>query len=951
MTDTLRLRSLLAFGVSAAALLASAPVMAQTAPANGAAIGDIVVTAQRRSESIQDVPVAVSAFSQDTLKAQRLDGGDKLLLEVPNVNYSRGNFGGYNFQIRGIGTKSVAPSGDVGVSFNINNLPVTANHLGDTDFYDVERVEVLRGPQGTLYGRSATGGAVNIITAKPNDRLSSSITAEYGNYNTEKLQGYVNLPIGDTLALRLAGFYLKRDGFGHNSVTGNDVDDRDLGSYRATLQWKPTDSFRATLMWEHFSEQDSRNRVGKQLCITDPGKTSVGGVATSAQAQGLLSQGCLPGSLYGSNAYGAVNSSATLGGILSNIVGLTNGNVFAGHPLQNDNLHDIESAIDPVYQAKEDLIQLRMGWDLTNNLTLESITGYNRNKGYSAEDYNRLVPTQTFNTAPNPANGVVGSIQTSIANQLIAGGVPAANANAIAAAQAPIVYGNAYAGLFPGGVVSDPQVGKSNKFRSFDYGDTRSTERTQELRLSSSFKGPLNFSVGAIYIDYTALSNYYVESNGLTAYAQVQDALTGNPNTIFVDPNYPPTGIGHNYYDSRSNVTLKSTGYFGELYYKLTDDIKITAGLRQTVDRKQNVYNPIVLLAPGSGFGSTLTTQKARFSATTGRFIIDWTPHLSFTNSTSIYASYSRGYQGGGFNTPSSGTTIVSPTFAPVYVDAYEIGTKNVLGNGRFVFNATGFFYKEKGYQISQIVNKSSVNSNIDADIYGAELETLWAPIDPLTLNANIGYLHTKITSGSILDQFDLTQGNANLVVVKASDGSNCVATVTGVATFLAVTGGAPGTTMLGVCAGAAAATGAYAYNPAWGVQLLSTGVGAGVPVNLNGKELPNSPDFTVSLGAQYVMKLGDWRTTARVDYYWQDSSYARIFNTTGDVLKSYDNVNATLTFDRRDLGLNVQLYVKNAFDNQPITDSYLTDASSGLFRNTFTLDPRTYGVSVTKRF
>ena len=165
----------------------------------------------------------------------------------------------------------MSPTGDPGVSFNINNLPVAANHLGDTDFYDVDRVEVLRGPQGTLYGRSATGSAVNVITAKPNDRLSSSITAEYGNYNTEKVTGYVNLPIDDTLSLRLAGFYLKRDGFGNNSVTGNDVDNRDLGSYRATLAWKPTDNFRASLMFEHFAENDNRNRVGKQLCYTDNG--------------------------------------------------------------------------------------------------------------------------------------------------------------------------------------------------------------------------------------------------------------------------------------------------------------------------------------------------------------------------------------------------------------------------------------------------------------------------------------------------------------------------------------------------------------------------------------------------------------------------------------------------------------------------------------------------------
>jgi outer membrane receptor protein involved in Fe transport len=130
------------------------------------------------------------------------------------------------------------------------------------------------------------------------------------------------------------------------------------------------------------------------------------------------------------------------------------------------------------------------------------------------------------------------------------------------------------------------------------------------------------------------------------------------------------------------------------------------------------------------------------------------------------------------------------------------------------------------------------------------------------------------------------------------------------------------------------------------------TNVGQGVPVSLKGKQLPNSPDFTVSVGAQYVFDLPrDWQATLRGDYYWQDSSYARIFNGVNDDLKSWDNVNATLTFSNRPWKVDVQIYVKNAFNSQPITDAYLTDASSGLFSNTFTLDPRTYGVSVTKRF
>jgi outer membrane receptor protein involved in Fe transport len=125
-----------------------------------------------------------------------------------------------------------------------------------------------------------------------------------------------------------------------------------------------------------------------------------------------------------------------------------------------------------------------------------------------------------------------------------------------------------------------------------------------------------------------------------------------------------------------------------------------------------------------------------------------------------------------------------------------------------------------------------------------------------------------------------------------------------------------------------------------------------GVPVNLGGKQLPNTPPVTLSLGAQYVVDLNNaWKATIRGDYYWQDNSYARIFNAVNDYLPSYHVVNATLTFADRRAGLELQVFVKNLFDAQPITGVYLTDATSGLFQNVFTLDPRTYGAKLTKRF
>jgi len=139
MQDTRTLRSWLAVGVCAAAITGVAtPALAQTA-SNSNVIEELVVTAQKKEEALQDVPIAVSAFDQNALEKSKIDGGPNLVLAVPNVNFSKGNFTGYNFQIRGIGSKLVSGSGDAGTGIHLNNAPLIANNLFETEFYDVER--------------------------------------------------------------------------------------------------------------------------------------------------------------------------------------------------------------------------------------------------------------------------------------------------------------------------------------------------------------------------------------------------------------------------------------------------------------------------------------------------------------------------------------------------------------------------------------------------------------------------------------------------------------------------------------------------------------------------------------------------------------------------------------------------------------------------------------------
>jgi outer membrane receptor protein involved in Fe transport len=907
----------------------------------GTTIQELVVTAQRREENLQDAPLAVSAFSQESLKSKKIDGGDSLLLQVPNVNYTRTNFGGFDLKIRGVGTDVVGASGTSGVSINENELPLASNHFADTDFYDVQRVEVVRGPQGTLYGRNATGGAVNVITNLPTDQFGGYGTIQYGNYNTIKMSGAINLPLGDMFALRVAGIRVFSDGFGENTYLNQRVDGRDLGSVRATLSFKPNDKFDAYLMFEHYSEDDTRNRVGKQLCIKDPGPASVGGVAIAAAGgpvasnyAAFLNQGCLPGSLTSPQAYGTLNSNGTLAGVLANLVGLSNGtDLFGNNPLQDHNLHNIQSVVQPSYKAQQDIVILHMNYHITDSLTLTSITGFNRSTDALAEDYNRIVPVNAFSPVNTSLIGPYASL------------------------------------IFPGGYVQDPQTGTSNKLTNFDLEADNTKEYTQELRLNSSFKGKLNFSAGLFYSEETAPfgegSNYYVTSNALTGYAVANNALGGalSNGLINIDPNQIPNGSGHNYYDSRTGGGyLKSYAAFGEVYYEFTPQLKLTLGGRYTTDQLYNLQYPVSLesaVANGNtayapyvgGFPTTicstsaaacLVPQRVTYREFTGRANLDWTPTLSFTDKTLFYATYSRGYKGGGFNTPCAaslgsgggGTSACgfSPTYNPEFIDAFEVGTKNTLLGGSLTLNADAFYYIYKGYQIATIVAESAVNQNINAKIYGAEFESIWQPIHNLALNANIGYLHTSIDTGQTsIDQLNLTQGDTSYTLVKNTAGANCLAPTAAVAGYIA------------------------AGFPAYGLSTQCAASGAnefGVAEQLGGHQLPNSPDVTVSVGAQYTLDLtNDWKATVRGDYYWQDNSFARIYNAVNDYLPAYHVVNATLTVANPGQGLEVQAFVKNAFNTQPITGTYLTDATSGLFQNVFTLDPRTFGVAVTKKF
>jgi len=230
------------------------PATAATQPS----IGDIVVTARKTEEKLQNVPIAVTALSGAALKQQTIQGVQDLQFHVPGfVEYPEGQGGAPDFAIRGAKQQGVAGS-QGGVAVYLDYVPLTSNYAITNSTYDMQSVQVLKGPQGTLFGKNTTGGAIIFAPNKPTDKFEGSFTGEYGNYNRVDMTGMVNLPITDGVALRVSGRYVHRDGYLDNLI-GPDQDSENHHSIRAILRIQPTDRITSDTTFDYYHQRNYAN--------------------------------------------------------------------------------------------------------------------------------------------------------------------------------------------------------------------------------------------------------------------------------------------------------------------------------------------------------------------------------------------------------------------------------------------------------------------------------------------------------------------------------------------------------------------------------------------------------------------------------------------------------------------------------------------------------------------
>ncbi len=1004
------------------------------------AVEEIIVTAQRTEESIQDVPIAVTAFTGETLEAKQIITPSDLQLNTPSTTFSATNFGGSTMTIRGIGSLLIG-TGSLGVSTHLDEIPLPTN-LVATEFYDMERVEVLRGPQGTLYGRNATSGVINLVTAKPNlDAVNGNIDVEYGDYNHLRVKGALNLPVTETVGLRFAGMQLERDGYIENTAYGqvgaagtrgegtvlqnidDDIDGRDITSYRITGLWEINDNMNAWVQYNKFRENDDRARITNQVCQMTP----------------VPVYGCDPDAF----GFDTPNLGTTTGGVTAGQVGAIPFGTPVGtraFPQTSKGLRKMHTDFEPEYYFNQDAYTAEFNYEL-DDYTFTISGGYQETQYWSQMDYLMdvgpdLSPTN-FATPLGPANPTGYWPTSSPAGRFTAGfDTPQCDFNAGTVGQ----FGGC---LYPA---------DTTRVFAYDQSDATSEYWTVEGKIQSNFDGPINFLLGGGVSNTTGDGgSYFVLANTLDMYKTIYPSLyanVGNP-------------------DKSSEVDSKSV--FGELYWQATDNIKFTVGLRYNDDTLESssanpfftaldgcAYPAISFLAPFledcatgiqkawfrtaalgliSGYargtpgaaGATALAEywgvydaydaacgpntgwdgalfigcagpaeyaaamnilqqgippvpgfnetrnitgspsKVDFQKTTGRAGVDW----QVSDSSMVFAFYTRGYKPGGLNPAVSpefqGSTPF--TFDAEEVDSYEIGSKNLFLNNSLMLNGSVFYYDYKGLQVGRIVNNTAVNDNINAKNWGVELETVWRPeaMPNLSIDATYSYLKAEVDGATSIDPLDRGAGDPNLIALKNID-AGALSGQTYVANRAQIT--------QDVIDGAFAVCAAYsAANPApppgcpavlpgtdypdglpafFSKNFLDTAgvfTSSGLEKSIDGNTLPGSPENTFNIGIAYDIEMGFGRVTPRIDYHWQDDQWGREFNSPGDAIEAWDQWNASVSFMSNDSRWQGMLWVRNLEDEDNVTGHYLTSDTSGFFRNYFLTEPRIWGASVRYNF
>ena len=858
--------------------------------ADTSAISEIVVTAEKREQSLQQVPVAVSAF---TAEKRDIIGIQSI---VDQTNYTPG----LTYQpsldrlsLRGIGRLTNAHTADSGTAIYVDGVFTTSTTEAGRDPLFVERTEILRGPQGTLYGRNSIGGAYNIISRQPTKDFSGEARVEIGNYDEQTYEARISGPITDWLRFSL-GYQKVYQGEGYaKNLTGLSSEDgvRDRDYYEAQLAGE----LGKFDFWFYYGKQTWNDR-------------SVPGSYNHNFGSFVPSESSISGN--GTNIF-PTYSFAFNGGRNVMFTG-----PVAGNPnLVTGNLRNFET--DTAYNDKlthNDVYRTHLTYHF-DDFDVKYVGGFVR------YDYN-------FNGDTD--NTSVTSFQVPLSAN--AGPVTVLGGRPVTCAQLAAL------GACGPATVSGQITNRYDENEEF---------YSHELTIASTWDKPLQYIAGLyFYHEYGTLPND-VYDPGQPQLRTPISAIAG----LAVPTNPQGSYLHSNYF---ANISSKAA--YGQLDWKIIPTLKLTGGIRYTQDDKKvseeeriicygttlcatplNVFGTLapavdVTLASAGTLSAAQVAQglkqqgvisssydpvtgyaKRRLqdgsNDVTGTAGVEWTPDRR----TLVYGKYSRGYKAFGFNSPVGSGFSTFPYTKPEQIDAFEAGLKKDW-TSRFQTNITGFYDRYYDAQVPVTIPQNgapslSVFYNIPLSIIqGVELESIWAPIDKLNVLLTYAYLDAHIDQANgLADPNDPT------------------------ATFAGAT-------------------------PSGGNALGSVDTLTGLPSrgqNLKGAQLPLSPKNKVAFNINYDLELGRYGDLIpSFSYTWRDSQYSSIFNRAYNFSPDRDQIDLRVTWKAPGNKFEVIGYAQNVLNSTNFEYKTGVRYSTGaVYSQYFLTDPRTYGVQLQARF
>jgi iron complex outermembrane recepter protein len=719
------------------------PALAQSGD-DGAYSGDIIVTAQRVEQRLQDVPISITVFNQEQITQRNIAVATDLAAYTPSLSVNQ-RFGSEkaSFNLRGFNQDSnTAPT--VGVYFaevvgvRAQGGTTSGNTVGAGAFTDLQNVQVLKGPQGTLFGRNTTGGAVLLTPRKPSDNLEGYVQGTYGNFDNKRVEAAINIPLADTFKVRLAVDRNTRDGFMKNlarDTNGNRIgpdayNDLDYTYARLSIVADLTPDLENYTIF-HYSDSKTNGYASRITGCATP-TSPVGALNTTAGTPG-----------YNATRHLQATSCAIQ---------------FGRQSARGDSLYDIETSNrDPFLNIATWQVINTTTWRANDNITLKNIASY----GEFRERANFDLGSSNFVVAgvdpsPFPGDPRTGFLLNRVSPQLTTTGGQPGGLPLFAAAGTP------YQRI----VLDTPGPNGHNAAES---------TFTNEFQIQGNYD-KLNFVVGG-YLEFSRPIGFSGGRTGIFLNCdRPQDISCTNP--LFFG----------NISESSTKLNFDNHGIFGQATYNFSEQLAVTGGIRYTFDK-------IVGLTQGTraGFSVSPVTGPLFVDPVGGRSIAractDSFRHLAdrpgldrsvcnteLTNSSNkptwvigvdfkpvpdllFYGKYSRGYRQGGLNFTNPGVE----SWLPEKTDNFEVGAKTTFrGAVSGYFNVAAFYNTIDDQQIfaglipdalNQARGVSGGNAVINAGksrIYGVEADASATFFESLRFDLGYTYLDTKITESGV---------------------------------------------------------------------------------------------------------------------------------------------------------------------------------------------------------